>query len=199
MGQCTVTRTRPPRMPQQRDRSYSHACHPDRHQTIETTESCHDLLTGRNTKTRRRSRARQERDAHARRDKDDCRVGHPRRDTNTPPSLDALVSAALGFSSWLWLAAFLLLLGVLNCYYIYPINNNTNKVYSYSARVLLNLLLLCGCLGEATSFLWNKRAAAYSIDTRQVQSMDGPTSATLSGSLFYNTDRELESLSPGAR
>ncbi|MQL68580.1 hypothetical protein Taro_000817 [Colocasia esculenta] len=121
-----------------------------------------------------------------------------------PRPSDLPVSAALGPRSWLWLAAvisasfaaFLLLLGVLNRYYIYPIDKNTNKVYSYTARALLNLLLLCGCLGAAAAaaFFWNKRAAAYSVDTRQVQSMDGPTPAASPGSWFYNADRELESL-----
>ncbi|MQL97171.1 hypothetical protein Taro_029859 [Colocasia esculenta] len=44
-------------------------------------------------KTRRRARVRPERDPQACRDTDDCRVGHPRLDTNTSPSQDALVAS----------------------------------------------------------------------------------------------------------
>uniref|UniRef100_A0A1D1YAJ4 Ferric reduction oxidase 2 n=1 Tax=Anthurium amnicola TaxID=1678845 RepID=A0A1D1YAJ4_9ARAE len=119
-----------------------------------------------------------------------------------PHPSDQPVSAVLGPRSWLWLgavisasfAAFLLLLGVTNRYYIYPIDKNTNDVYSYSSKAMLNLLLICACVaGVATAaFLWNKRAA--SVDGRQVQNTDAPTPTTSPVSWFYNADHELESV-----
>ncbi|XP_078440350.1 ferric reduction oxidase 2-like [Wolffia australiana] len=54
--------------------------------------------------------------------------------------------------------SFLLLLGILNKFYIYPKDHNTNSIYPYAAKAFLNLLLVWGAIGLSTTlvFLWNK-------------------------------------------
>ncbi|XP_011093123.2 ferric reduction oxidase 2 [Sesamum indicum] len=83
-----------------------------------------------------------------------------------PNPSDAPLTPILGRNSWLWLGAimsssfiiYLILIGVLTRFYIYPIDRNTNTVYSSSSRAVLHILFLCiGILITATSaFLWNK-------------------------------------------
>ncbi|XP_072987086.1 ferric reduction oxidase 2-like [Typha latifolia] len=120
-----------------------------------------------------------------------------------PIPSDKPVAPVLGPNSWLWLGAivsssfvaFLLLIGILQRYYINPIEQNTNTVYSYSTRAVLNLLFICVCVAAAASagFLWNK-SGNYSKEAKQIQSTDAPTPTTSPSSWFYNADRELESV-----
>ncbi|KAK1261703.1 Ferric reduction oxidase 2 [Acorus gramineus] len=115
---------------------------------------------------------------------------------------DVPVSPVLGPNGWLWLSAiisasfvaFLLLLGITYRYYIYPIDKNTNKVYSSSSRDMLNVLFVCVCVAVTGGIAvqWNKRKNGR--ETNQIQSMDVPTSTTSPGSWFYNTESELESV-----
>ncbi|RWW37641.1 hypothetical protein BHE74_00057215 [Ensete ventricosum] len=115
---------------------------------------------------------------------------------------DVPIAPVLGPNGWLWLAAivsssfvaFLLLIGILQRYYIYPIDHNTNKVFSYSSRSVLNLLFICICIMAAASaaVLWNKRDNPK--QEKQIQNVDAPTPTTSPGSRFYNADRELESV-----
>ncbi|CAL5400972.1 unnamed protein product [Camellia sinensis] len=119
-----------------------------------------------------------------------------------PRASDSPISPILGQNSWIWLGVivsssfimFLLLMGILTRYYIYPIDHNTNKVYSYSSRALLNMLLICICIAITASaaFYWNKKQGIG--ETNQVQSMEGATPVASPNSWFYNADRELESL-----
>ncbi|CAM8888746.1 unnamed protein product [Rhodiola kirilowii] len=120
-----------------------------------------------------------------------------------PNVIDAPISAILGLNSWLWLAViisasfvmFLIFIGILTQYYIYPIDHNTNKIYSSASRALLNMLFLCACIVITASgaFLWNKRNAAR--ESNQIQNMDGPSPAGSPASGWaYNADREMESL-----
>ncbi|KAK9280065.1 hypothetical protein L1049_013750 [Liquidambar formosana] len=76
-----------------------------------------------------------------------------------PNASDAPISAILGPNSWLWLAAiisssfiiFLILLGLITRYYIYPIDHNRCQIYSYSLKALLNMLIICICIAMTAS------------------------------------------------
>lgn len=119
-----------------------------------------------------------------------------------PNPNDSPITPILGRNNWLWLGAiisssfiiFLILMGILTRFYIYPIDHNTNNIYSYSTRAVLQILLLSVsiviCAGAA--FLWNKKRNV--METKQIQSMEGATPMSSPNSWFYNADRELESL-----
>lgn len=121
-----------------------------------------------------------------------------------PSPLDAPISAVLGSNNWLWLGAilisssiiFLLLVGFVNRFYIYPIDRNTNMIYSWSSKLAFNILFVCVSVAVTASvaFVWNKKKSG--IEMRQVQNTDAPTPMTSPGpaSWYYNADRELESL-----
>ncbi|XP_042486010.1 ferric reduction oxidase 2-like [Macadamia integrifolia] len=119
-----------------------------------------------------------------------------------PNVTDAPISAILGPNSWLWLGAiisssfiiFLLFLGLLMRYYIYPIDHNTNNVYSYTPRALLNMLFLCTFIAMTASvaFLWNKKQIA--LEAKQIQNVDAPTPMTSPYSVSYDAGCDLESL-----
>lgn len=119
-----------------------------------------------------------------------------------PRPSDAPISPVLGRNSWLWLGAiisssfvmFLVLVGFLTRYYIYPIDHNTNEIYSTSFKALLNTLFICFCIALAASVatLWNKK----SFEGNQIQDVEMATSMTTSPSswLWGFVERELESL-----
>lgn len=121
-----------------------------------------------------------------------------------PSGLDAPISAILGRNSWLWLGAitvwfsiiFLALVALLTQFYIYPIDHNTNLIYSYTVRSVFNMLFICMSIAAAVSiaFFWNKRK--NSREMRQIRTTDAPTPIASPGTSFwyYNADRELESL-----
>jgi hypothetical protein len=118
---------------------------------------------------------------------------------------DVPVAPVLGSSGWLCLGAvvassfavFLVLVAALQRFYIYTVDGDTNHVYPWAARTMLNLLFLgvsvAGVTGAA--FLWNKRG---SVDEDiKVKSVDGPTPAMSPVALFHwagGVERELESL-----
>ncbi|KAG1354710.1 putative Ferric reduction oxidase 4 [Cocos nucifera] len=119
-----------------------------------------------------------------------------------PFSSDLPIAPVLGPNGWLWLGAvvsssfvaFLVLMGILTRYCIYPIDHNTGKVFSYAARSSLNLLLICACIAITASaaVLWNKRSST--VEAKKIQKVDAPMSSTSPSSYFYNGDRELESV-----
>ncbi|XP_058086670.1 ferric reduction oxidase 2-like [Magnolia sinica] len=119
-----------------------------------------------------------------------------------PSPTDAPISPVLGQNNWLWLGAiisasfimYLILLGILNRYYIYPIDHNTNNIYSYSSKALFSLLFICVGIATTASaaVLWNKKQNA--MKAQQIQNMEAATPTVSPGSWFYNADRELESL-----
>ncbi|CAA7017342.1 unnamed protein product [Microthlaspi erraticum] len=115
-----------------------------------------------------------------------------------PSPSDQPISAILGPNSWLWLAAilsssliiFLIVVGVMTEYYIYPIDQNKN-MYNAASRSLLCLLVLCVSIMMTSSaaVLLNKKK--YNVESsKQVQNVDVP-SPTSSPSSF--ADREIES------
>ncbi|PON58180.1 Cytochrome b245, heavy chain [Parasponia andersonii] len=123
-----------------------------------------------------------------------------------PNSSDLPVYAILGQNSWLWLAlivaasflVFLVLMGVLTRYYIYPIAHRIDVMYSFSSKSALNMLFICVSIATATTagFLTNRKQQRVAYKTRQIQNMNAPTPSTSPSAWFHNTaaERELESL-----
>ncbi|CAI9101898.1 OLC1v1000052C1 [Oldenlandia corymbosa var. corymbosa] len=119
-----------------------------------------------------------------------------------PKPSDSPIAPILGQNGWLWLGAiisasfiiFLIFLGIITRYYIYPIDHGTNRIYSTSSRAVLNMLFLCVCMVIVATavFLWNKKQNA--MENKQIQNLEGATPAASPNSWFYNADRELESL-----
>lgn len=115
---------------------------------------------------------------------------------------DSPISAVLGPNNWLWLGAiitssfimFLLLLGIVTRYYIYPIENNTGEVYNWTSKVMWYMFLLCACVCICSSvvFLWCKRQ--NTIENKQIMNVEVPTPTRSPGSWIYGSERELESL-----
>ncbi|KAI4355112.1 hypothetical protein L6164_003916 [Bauhinia variegata] len=118
-----------------------------------------------------------------------------------PYATDSPISAILGPNNWLWLGAiisssfiiYLILIGIITSYYIYPIDHNTNKIFSFPLRSFLNMLMICVSIAITASaaVLWNKRHNA--IEAKQIQNM-ASTPTRSPASMIYNEDRELESL-----
>ncbi|KAL5979434.1 hypothetical protein ACLOJK_019333 [Asimina triloba] len=78
----------------------------------------------------------------------------------------------------LWLGAivaisfisYLILLALLNRFYIYPIDHNTNKIYSYTLKSLFSVLFICisiAAVAAAALLLWNKKQDAMISDSEQ--------------------------------
>ncbi|KAL7146283.1 hypothetical protein ABFS83_06G030400 [Erythranthe nasuta] len=119
-----------------------------------------------------------------------------------PNPSDSPISAVLGENSWLWLGAiisssfimFLLLLGFVTRYQIYPVEHR-KKNYHYSYKILWDMFLVCASIFVATSavFLWQKRQ--ISADQKQIKNVDFHTPTKMSPSSWLSpSDRELESL-----
>ncbi|XP_028769259.1 ferric reduction oxidase 2-like isoform X2 [Neltuma alba] len=119
-----------------------------------------------------------------------------------PHPTDAPISAALGPNHWLWLGAvisssfilYLIIIGFINRYYIYPIDHNTDKKFSHSLKSFLNMLVICLAIGVTASaaFLWNKKQNAK--EAKKIQNIEGSTPTVSPASMTFNADRELESL-----
>lgn len=118
-----------------------------------------------------------------------------------PSSSDSPISAVLGENSWLWLGAiisssfvmFLLLLGFVTRYHIYPVEHRGEN-YHYSYKLLWDMFLVCASVFVSTSaiFLWQKRN--MSGQGKQIENIDLPTPTRSPSSWLSVSDRELESL-----
>nr|AHW49458.1 ferric reductase [Phaseolus vulgaris] len=119
-----------------------------------------------------------------------------------PALSDTPISVVLGPNNWLCLAAiisssflmFLLLLGIITRYYIYPIENNSDEVYHWTFKVLWFLFLLFAviCICSSAVFLWWKKQNTF--ESKQVMNVEVPTPTRSPGSWIYGSERELESL-----
>ncbi|XP_073028636.1 ferric reduction oxidase 2-like [Primulina eburnea] len=119
-----------------------------------------------------------------------------------PNPSDAPITPILGQNNWLWLGAiisssfiiYLILIGIVTRFYIYPVDLNSNKIFSSSSRAALHILFICvGIIMASTvAFLLNKTRNFQ--ETSQIQNMEGATPIASTNSLYYNADRELESL-----
>ncbi|KAK7274362.1 hypothetical protein RIF29_15447 [Crotalaria pallida] len=119
-----------------------------------------------------------------------------------PNPTDAPIYAILGANSWLWLGAiisssfiiFLIIIGIIDRYYIFPIDHNSNKIFSYPLRSFLQILTICVSIAMVASaaVLLNKKHNAK--EAKQIQNLEGSTPTVSPSSMIYNIDRELESL-----
>ncbi|GMY23712.1 ferric reduction oxidase 2 [Fagus crenata] len=104
---------------------------------------------------------------------------------------DAPISTILGPNSWLWLGAiiassfviFLILTGIITRYYVYPIDNNTGAIFSWSLESVVYILVVCFSIAITASAAVLQNKKKNSVEAKQ---MGTPS--------FYNADRELESL-----
>ncbi|GFP97311.1 ferric reduction oxidase 2 [Phtheirospermum japonicum] len=97
-----------------------------------------------------------------------------------PNPSDVPIFPTLGPNSWFWLCTiisssfviFLVILGLFTQYVVYPIDRNTNVLYSYTKKGLMNIFLICFTIAVASSgvFLWNKKQNAK-VD-KQIQDVD---------------------------
>ncbi|VVA89639.1 unnamed protein product [Arabis nemorensis] len=119
------------------------------------------------------------------------------------PSLsDQSISSILGPNSWLWLGAilassfliFMIIIGIITRYYIYPIDHNTNKIYSLTSKTILYILVISVSIMATCSaaMLWNKKKHG-NVDNKQVQNVDVPSLTSSPTSWGYNSSREIES------
>ncbi|MBA0683569.1 hypothetical protein Goari_025217 [Gossypium aridum] len=119
-----------------------------------------------------------------------------------PSPLDSPISATLGPNNWLWLGAiisssflmFLLLLGIVTRYYIYPIDHNTEQIYHFSYRALWDIFLVCVCIFIVASvvFMWCKKQNAR--EANRIQKREISTPVTSQGVSPWFSGAELESL-----
>lgn len=119
-----------------------------------------------------------------------------------PNASSACISAVLGPNSWLWLCViisssfvmFLIFLGIVSRYYIYPIEHGSNEIYHFSFKCLWDMFLVClgVFLAASTIFLWCKKKVA--MEGKQIQNQEEPTPVASPASWLSNgADRELES------
>uniref|UniRef100_A0A1J3D3L0 ferric-chelate reductase (NADH) n=1 Tax=Noccaea caerulescens TaxID=107243 RepID=A0A1J3D3L0_NOCCA len=119
-----------------------------------------------------------------------------------PSISDQSISSILGPNSWLWLGAilsssfliFMIIIGIITRYYIYPIDHNTNKIYSWTSKTIIYILVISVSIMATSSaaMLWNKRKYG-NVENKQVQNVDVPSSTSSPVSWGYNSLGEIES------
>jgi ferric-chelate reductase len=106
----------------------------------------------------------------------------------------------LGPNSWLWLGAiisssfiiFLIIIGIITRYHIFPIDHNTNAIFSDPLRAFLNMLVICVSIAvvSSVSVLWNKQNAK---EAKQIQSVEGSSPTVSPTSMIYNASHQFYS------
>ncbi|KAE9595484.1 hypothetical protein Lal_00030693 [Lupinus albus] len=119
-----------------------------------------------------------------------------------PNPSDVPIYAILGPNSWLWLGAiislsfiiFLIIIGIIGRYYIFPIDHNSGVIFSFHLKSFLHMLVICGSIAIVASavVLLNKKNNAK--EANKIQSLEVSTPTVSPSSMIYNVDRELESL-----
>ncbi|CAE6117515.1 unnamed protein product [Arabidopsis arenosa] len=114
-----------------------------------------------------------------------------------PQPQDSPISPVLGPNNFLWLGVvilssfvmFLLLIGIVTRYYIYPVDHNTGSIYNFTYRGLWDMFLGCVCIFISSSivFLWRKKQNKEG-DKESKKQWSSP------GSWFHGHVRELESV-----
>lgn len=89
--------------------------------------------------------------------------------------------------------SYLVVIGIMTRYYIYPIQNSGEK-FSITSTALLNLLFLSVCIVAVSSaaVVWNKKKSM--MESKQVLGTDEVTPGSSPSNWFRDGDRELESL-----
>ncbi|XP_065859679.1 ferric reduction oxidase 2-like isoform X2 [Euphorbia lathyris] len=110
-----------------------------------------------------------------------------------PHKTDAPISPVLGPKSWLWLGAiisssfmiFLITIALINRYYIYPIDHNTNRIFNHSVKTCLYMLVMCVSIviTASAAVFWNKKQQER--EAKQFQN---------NVEVLNNSEKELESL-----
>ncbi|KAH9613152.1 hypothetical protein KSS87_010397, partial [Heliosperma pusillum] len=129
-------------------------------------------------------------------------LAQPRTIWFKPNASDVPIFPSLGKNGYLWLGAiilssfisFLIIIGILTRFYIYPIDHNTNEIFPTWQKTILYLLILCVCIVITSSVVMIRNKKRNSIETRQIISTEGVTPQVTPESGYYNADRELESL-----
>ncbi|KAG6656084.1 hypothetical protein CIPAW_05G263100 [Carya illinoinensis] len=102
---------------------------------------------------------------------------------------DSLISPALGPNNWLWLGViisssfvmFLLLLGIVIRYYIYPIEQNTNETYNFSFCSFWDIFLAFTCILLVSSAIFLQCKKQNARERKQIQNSDVPTPTNSTG------------------
>lgn len=118
-----------------------------------------------------------------------------------PNPSDSPISSALGKNSWLLLGAvisssfimFLLFLGIITRYHIYPVERRGQN-YHYSFKILWDMFLVMACVFIGTSVVFLLQKRENSMEERQIQNAEMTTPTSLPSSWLCATERELESL-----
>ncbi|XLU54705.1 hypothetical protein S245_049353, partial [Arachis hypogaea] len=113
-----------------------------------------------------------------------------------PNQKDSPISTFLGPNSWVWVGAiiFIILIGMINHYYIFPVDHNTNKIFSYPLKSSINMLVICVsiAMGASVAVIWNKKQNAK--EAKKVQNMEGSSPSVGSTNFkVCDVERELES------
>ncbi|KAD4584838.1 hypothetical protein E3N88_22439 [Mikania micrantha] len=121
-----------------------------------------------------------------------------------PSALDSPISATLGRNTWLWQGMIIVwfsvislsIVAVVTQVYIYPIDHNTNRIFSYTIRSILNMLIICMSVAITIiiAFLWNKKKNSTEMKQINVTEEQSPVTSPGMSSWYYNADREIESL-----
>lgn len=83
---------------------------------------------------------------------------------------------------------------MINHYYIFPVDHNTNKIFSYPLKSSINMLVICVsiAMGASVAVIWNKKQNAK--EAKKVQNMEGSSPSVGSTNFkVCDVERELES------
>ncbi|KAL2920739.1 Ferric reduction oxidase 4 [Bienertia sinuspersici] len=119
-----------------------------------------------------------------------------------PNPLDSPITPVLGHNSWLCLCfiiassfiLFLVLLGLVTQYHIFPIDKGTNKTYDFTIWVLWDTFLMCISIILISSIVFLLQKRKIALEEKQVMNVDVPTPVTSPGSWLCGGGGELESL-----
>ncbi|KAJ8900624.1 hypothetical protein K2173_025401 [Erythroxylum novogranatense] len=114
---------------------------------------------------------------------------------------EAPISAILGSKNWLWLVAiisssfiiFLIIIGLITRYYIYPIDQDFKPVFSSALRISLTMLAMSISIAITASaaVLWNKEKSRR-VSNRIHCIESPPPLATLGW--YFDAEREMKSV-----
>ncbi|KAI5666464.1 hypothetical protein M9H77_16317 [Catharanthus roseus] len=122
-----------------------------------------------------------------------------------PDASDTLISSVLGENSWLWLGAiisssfimFLLLLGILTRFWIYPIENS-GKIFHYSLKILWDMFIVCASVFVGASIVFLSQKRSGKAGQKQIMNMEIPITPMASPASWLcgsgGGEREVESL-----
>ncbi|KAM7260799.1 hypothetical protein ACFE04_026274 [Oxalis oulophora] len=124
---------------------------------------------------------------------------NPRVISFKPKPSDSPISPILGPNSWLWLGAiiassfiiFLIIIGLITNYYIYPKDHNTSMIFSWSIQGTLYMLFICVSIVVTSSaaMIWNRKQ----IDKQKIHIQNSTLSSSQASPLPGNHNIELES------